>query len=434
MAITVPTNFDVATNLPIDERTVVADIAARDAIASNVRYDGLIVYVEATNENWQLQTGITNSDWVDISASGGGGGTWGSITGTLSNQTDLQGELDLRLTDAPSDGNGYIRQDGTWVQNPLGQQTGGDLEWANVSLLMPMVGTDEDTTAPDESLLDNDGTILNGGKLDDAVLRYSATSLLLDGSNDHIAQPDIDGYDFGTGDFTIECDIYWGGADNDYQCILASAAATYVTGANYLIMYGPTAPLTADRNRIAFGGQNLDPSNEWVVRSTSTLSTNTWYHIGVSRVGGTMYLAIDGTVEDTNGNTSAIDMSFNGNMYIGRNGWDAGTSSYFDGRIANLRITKGVGRFSASYTAPTEAFPIGPATYGGGDAANGIIIVADQTERNAIPPGDRYEGMLVYVDADDETYQLQGGIGDIHWDILGSGFTGNENLDGGAWT
>lgn len=39
---------------------------------------------------------------------------WGDITGTLSSQTDLQGALDAKLTDAPSDGSYYMRKDAAW--------------------------------------------------------------------------------------------------------------------------------------------------------------------------------------------------------------------------------------------------------------------------------------------------------------------------------
>lgn len=45
---------------------VVADLTARDAIASGDRYDGLIVYVVATKMNYQLQGGIANEDWKTI--------------------------------------------------------------------------------------------------------------------------------------------------------------------------------------------------------------------------------------------------------------------------------------------------------------------------------------------------------------------------------
>lgn len=50
---------------------VVADITARNAIVSGDRYDGLSVYALSTKKNYQLQGGITNSDWKDA---GGGGG------------------------------------------------------------------------------------------------------------------------------------------------------------------------------------------------------------------------------------------------------------------------------------------------------------------------------------------------------------------------
>ena len=55
-----------------------------------------------------------NVEWATVSG-GGGATTWGSITGTLSAQTDLQTALDLKLEDAPSDGSQYARQNGAWA-------------------------------------------------------------------------------------------------------------------------------------------------------------------------------------------------------------------------------------------------------------------------------------------------------------------------------
>lgn len=61
---------------PLDLRIVQADITARNAIPVFQRYDGLFVYLISTNETWQLQAGITNSDWVLISSGGSGGFTY----------------------------------------------------------------------------------------------------------------------------------------------------------------------------------------------------------------------------------------------------------------------------------------------------------------------------------------------------------------------
>lgn len=51
--------------------------------------------------------------YVEISSSAGGGGTWGSIIGTLSNQTDLQAALDAKQDDL--NGTGFVKANGTTI-------------------------------------------------------------------------------------------------------------------------------------------------------------------------------------------------------------------------------------------------------------------------------------------------------------------------------
>jgi len=62
----------------------------------------------------------------------------------------------------------------------------------------------------------------------------------------------------------------------------------------------------------------------------------------------------------------------------------------------------------------------------GGGGGGGILTVADLTERDAIDPGDRYEGLIVYVASDQNNYQLVGGIDNGDWVLLysegGTGF------------
>lgn len=80
MGIQLGSNFTVNTSLPLDDRTVVADVTARDAIDSGKRYEGLLVYVEADATNYQLVGGITNGDWAELSGGGGAGGLLNYIT------------------------------------------------------------------------------------------------------------------------------------------------------------------------------------------------------------------------------------------------------------------------------------------------------------------------------------------------------------------
>jgi hypothetical protein len=109
----------------------VADITERDAIPDPRRKVGMKVWVNSESKEYQLIADITNGSWVEVTGGSGSstiasltdvvitaptasqvlsydeatskwintaatssGGTWGSITGTLSSQTDLQTALD----------------------------------------------------------------------------------------------------------------------------------------------------------------------------------------------------------------------------------------------------------------------------------------------------------------------------------------------------
>jgi len=73
--------------------------------------------------------------------------------------------------------------------------------------------------------------------------------------------------------------------------------------------------------------------------------------------------------------------------------------------MAGISLASGFGRTSAN---PLDLF----------------ATVADTTARNAIPTGVRYEGMTVFVIADQVNYQLIGGITDSEWQESGSGGAG----------
>jgi len=70
MSIPLASNFHLATSLPLDSRTVAFDIAARNTIAPVERFDGLLCYLVSTNETWQLQGGILDTNWVRVSSGG----------------------------------------------------------------------------------------------------------------------------------------------------------------------------------------------------------------------------------------------------------------------------------------------------------------------------------------------------------------------------
>ena len=75
MAIPFEDSINRTTATPRFTDEVFADLTARNAYAGTLRYEGMTCYVESEAKNYQLQGGITNSDWVKIGAGGGGGGS-----------------------------------------------------------------------------------------------------------------------------------------------------------------------------------------------------------------------------------------------------------------------------------------------------------------------------------------------------------------------
>ena len=91
MGIEVASSFTRKSPVPLDDSRSVADLTARDAIASGIRYIGMDVFVASEGIWYTLIGGITNGNWQESSGSGGGGGggaiEWQSLSnGALANQ------------------------------------------------------------------------------------------------------------------------------------------------------------------------------------------------------------------------------------------------------------------------------------------------------------------------------------------------------------
>lgn len=93
-------NLEVNKPAPIDDRLGVfsSTASALAYIPEDRRYIGLTVIVDTgsgATEYW-FENGVQDGD-LTAKSTGGGGATWGTITGTLSNQTDLQNALNAKV-------------------------------------------------------------------------------------------------------------------------------------------------------------------------------------------------------------------------------------------------------------------------------------------------------------------------------------------------
>lgn len=215
-----------------------------------------------------------------------------------------------------------------------------DPSWSSVVALLHFDGSDLSSTITNEV----------GGGVAFAPLnssaRISTTESVFGGaslrvqSSSHVnGNPDTANaaFNFGTGDFTIEfryrpdsvtgelqqLNLAPASGSVDIQLETIGTTVTYYTNGNYRI-----------------------------TSASGVVAVNTWAAIALSRVSGTSRMFVNGTQvgsDYTDGQNFPSQRIWIGNW----TGGGAAATGYYD----EMRITKGVGRYSGNYTIATSAFP-----------------------------------------------------------------------------
>ena len=242
---------------------------------------------------------------------------------------------------------------GTWTLNEqiLYQRQKawiGDASFDSVSLLLHMDGSNSSTTFTDSS--NNALTVTANGnaQISTAQSKFGGASCLLDGSGDYLTIPHNVALNLASGDFTIELWAYHvARPPSAEQQIVDKDGVVGSSFPSYQIQVTSSGTV----NTLLGNGAGLSPS---VTSYThGTMSLNTWTHIAVCRTGTTIKTFLDGTqVTSTSQVTAMTDGGKS--LYISRY---AGGTSDFNGYIDDFRITKGVARYTASFTPPTAPFP-----------------------------------------------------------------------------
>jgi hypothetical protein len=92
---------------------------------------------------------------------------------------------------------------------------------------------------------------------------------------------------------------------------------------------------------------------------TTAMVANQWYHIAVTRSGSTGRQFINGVLDQTTTgfNTILVPDSVTGVLIGAENSVGTVTANY-NGYIDDLRITKGIARYTSNFTPPTSAFQL----------------------------------------------------------------------------
>lgn len=185
--------------------------------------------------------------------------------------------------------------------------------------------------------------------------KWPPGSMYFNGSTGKAVGPSSPNLNMGSGDFTVECWVYWAGGSLPYQNFVGSNSTSFTGNATFFRVWGTSATLGL-ANKVGIGNPTHDSTSS--VYSVNSLTANTWTHVAATRSSGIIRLFINGTLERTgSSDTSTYDFGNNG-ICVGQSPWD-GANGWYGGYIDDLRITKGYARYTASFTPPTGPFAIG---------------------------------------------------------------------------
>lgn len=217
------------------------------------------------------------------------------------------------------------------------ESPGGDPDFASVISLLHLDGTNASTTITDQ-ISGKTWTASGSAALSTTDPKFGTACLLVPGSSGKILSNTDAADAFGTSDFTVE---FW---------IRPTAWAASVVH----IIYDTRTSGTEVRPTLYCLGPALRYFVNGVDRITGgDVSTGAYSHIAICRASGDTRLFINGV---QSGSTYA-----DSNNYVNdRTAWSGppyATDNPINGRIDEARITKGVARYTANFTPPSEAFP-----------------------------------------------------------------------------
>jgi hypothetical protein len=183
---------------------------------------------------------------------------------------------------------------------------------------------------------------VNQAKLSTAVKKFGSASIILDGVDDYVVMPYSPLFNLGTGAFTIEGWVYFNVLSGNR--LIFDTYTSAALGGGYQLYWRSTG------TSIALYGNGV------VIAQSSFTGhvINTWYHIACTRdTAGNVRIFVDGTKYADTAYTTALNIATTARPAVGIQ--VATLTNDLDGYIDDFRVTLGYARYTANFTAPTEA-------------------------------------------------------------------------------
>jgi hypothetical protein len=238
-----------------------------------------------------------------------------------------------------------------------------DAHWSSVSLLMPMDGANGSTTFTD--IKGANVSVLGNAQISTAQSKFGGASAYFDGAGDALKIAVSAAFGFGSGDLTIESFVRGDVTQTQSYPVIVGADLAWGTGAWTLQLNHASAP--GKISLYAFS------KNGAILTGVTDIRDATWHHVAITRQGNTWRLFIDGVQNASATFTGALNGT-TGKLAIGGG---AASTEAMKGYIDDLRITKGVARYTADFSPP--AIPCPTSEYGAAPAVGSYAISTSYT-------------------------------------------------------
>ena len=214
----------------------------------------------------------------------------------------------------------------------------GDVYRANVKALLHFDGANGST-----SINDDTGRIWTSSvaTIDTSTYAFGGASVYFNGTGSYITTAYSTDFELETSDFTIE--LYLNPTSDIQGTILTNRDG------------GDRGWLLRREVGGGLGFYYIGSSGSSLVTASSAIPLNTWTHIAVTRLGTILRIFINGVLVSSLLNLVQSSPSLKA-LSIGSTRGDGSLYRYFKGNMDELRITKGVARYTQDFTPQAHPF------------------------------------------------------------------------------
>jgi len=213
----------------------------------------------------------------------------------------------------------------------------GDFAYNYVPLLLHGDGADSGTVFPDSSGAPKTITTVGGPITAVAAKKFGTASIYFNASSSlGISNPLS--FEMGGGDLTLEMFVRAVNTSDSHLCGKSTAGATYSLAISSV----------SGKFKAYFD------SNNTALDALGAYTSAVWYHLALVRYGDTGLFFIDGALQQSIALSGSLLSLPSDAFYVGKRGAYTGTP--FTGYLDEIRVTKGLARYTAAFTPPTAAF------------------------------------------------------------------------------